>query len=70
MKFKNIYFFEVISKIENGETVYVLDRLIKTINCINEMKVDDVVSILNESRGNQNNRFDFWIEEITEEEAE
>lgn len=73
MKFKNIYHFEVINKITEGKTVYIFDRFNKSIKCANEMKVKELMAVLEEIADDKNNRFDVWIEETeetTEEKAE
>ncbi len=70
MRFKSIYSFEVIKKIEELKTVYILDRQNREIYNANDLTAGVLVLILENSRTDKNNRYDFWIEEETEKERE
>ena len=63
--YKSIYGWEVLEKIREGKKVYVLDREDKSVVCVNDVSVKDLAQI--EIYGKESkNRFEFWIEEITE----
>lgn len=70
MRFRSIYYFDVISKIEAGKNVYILDRCEMNILCANDMTVCDLVAVLKDANGDKNNRYDFWVKEKSEAKEE
>ena len=68
MVYKIIYSFEVYGKIKEGKNVYYLDREDQYTALLNEYAVKDFISIMNHADECKNeNRYEFWIEENTEE---
>ena len=69
MKYQTLYSFEVMSTIEDGQKVYMLDR--KYIVCANvsNLTVEEFVEVLKQAE-KERNRFEFWtvIEETEEKE--
>ena len=65
-KYKSIYHFEITEKVSEGKTVYYLDRKLHDCGIINNIKVEELTVILKEHK-EESTRFDFWIEEETEE---
>lgn len=63
--YKNIYSFDVLGKIKDGNQVYVLDRQNQSVALLNDMDVQSAVKIVNAE--NRTGRFDFWIVEEVEE---
>lgn len=66
MKFRDIYSFLAIEEIKDGKTVFVLDKEMKTVEAVNDMTVDEAVSLI-QSADNFPGRFEFWVEEEEEE---
>lgn len=64
--YESIYSFYILDKIEEGKTVYYLDRKLHDCGIINKSTVEDFNTILKQSK-EEPNRFDFWIEHETEE---
>lgn len=69
MKFKEVYDFAVMDEIEDGNTVFVLDKESRTVNVVNEMTVNDAVAVIRDA-GRTRDRFEFWYEDNTVEEEE
>ena len=68
MVYKIIYYFEVLGKIKEGKNVYYLDRKEQYTALLNEYAVKDFISITKYAEENPDeNRYEFWIEENTEE---
>lgn len=67
MEYKTIYYFEVYGKIKEGKNVYCLDRESKVIEFLNELTVEDFVSIINNAEREENkSTYEFWVEEAKE----
>lgn len=64
--YNTIYSFEVLDKIKEGAKVYVLDREEKAVYCVNDISVADLAQLEIFGKTNKK-RFEYWIEEITEE---
>ena len=67
MRYKSIYAFWVIDEIKNDNTVYVLDRVTKTVATVNDMPVDKAIAVLKSAEENSD-RYEFWYEETEENE--
>lgn len=67
MKFRDVYSFLAIDEVKDGKTVFVLDKEMRTVAVVNDMKVGEAVSLI-QSTDNFPGRFEFWVEE--EEEVE
>ena len=65
IKVKELYHFEIEEAITNGMRVHCIDRLTKTVMSVNEMSVQQYMSIANHD--NSDNRYEFYIEEETED---
>ena len=62
---KPIYHFEVITKIREGKTVCMCDRARFKCEIVSKMQFATVLSIVDGKE--EPNRYDFWIEEESEE---
>ena len=67
-KYTGIYEFQVIAKVIDGKSVYMLDRKRRNIECVNGMTLNNIAEVLKEE--NKNGRFEFWIVEDVEENGE
>lgn len=68
MKFESIYSFQAFGVIEDGETVYVMDRKTKKVTNASNMKVGEFAEVLKTARADEK-RFEFWIEKEETENA-
>lgn len=68
IKYKEIYSFEVEQAIANYKSVNCIDRLMKIVQLVNEMTVQQYLSIVNHD--NSDNRYEFYVTEKTEETEE
>ena len=62
MVYKSIYPFEVLTKIGNGEKVYMVDREDYGVYFVNSAEAEFVVFATDDNTG----RYDFWIKEENE----
>lgn len=69
MIYNNLYTFEVLDKLEDGERVFVLDKEIGEVRIANNMKVDELFQALATSR-KEETRYVFWTAEEAEEDEE
>jgi sortase (surface protein transpeptidase) len=65
MKYEKIYAFQVLDKIKGGKTVYMLDRQQFYVCIVNDIRVCILMDVLNTK--DTTNRYEFWIEEVTED---
>lgn len=63
MKYIDVYHFNVIRELENGNTVYVLDKANEEVTKAATMRAIDLVRVLKEAEEPGNNRFCFWKKE-------
>ena len=68
MKYRDFYAFWVLDELEDGNTIYVLDRQTKKVEVINEMTVDKAMAVINSAKADAD-RYKFWCE-VTEETQE
>ena len=61
MKFKTVYHFSVMDEIEEGKTVYCLDRKNRLVLTINYMPLEDVLRVIRDAK-DDDERFEFWKE--------
>lgn len=61
IKYIIIYSFDVMSKITEGHSVYMLDRDTYEVYYVNDMTVADLASFL--AIKDKSGRFEFWYEE-------
>ena len=64
--FEGIYSWEAIGKLKEGKTVCVCDRHYYSCDTLNELTVDKAFAIINDA-AERKDRYDFWIEEESEE---
>ena len=71
MKYRKFYAFWAIEEIEDGHTVYVLDRQAKKVEVLNEKTVDKAMAVINSAKADSD-RYEFWCEvtEVTQETEE
>ena len=67
-KYTKVYAFEVMLKIDEGRTVYMLDREHNQVYCFNDISVQRAMSILHQI--DNAGRYDFWYTEIEEVEEQ
>lgn len=67
-KYVEIYAFEAIGKVVEGYTVYMLDKKHRSVFCVNDMTMNDIAEVLRENK--RDGRFEFWIVEEGEADAE
>ena len=66
LKYEDIYSFQVIGKLQAGESVYMVDKKSLTCGLVGDMTVYQLIGVLEEAE-KQTGRFCFWIE-VREEE--
>ena len=66
-KYTKVYAFEVMLKIDEGRTVYMLDRQYKKVFCFNEIAVQIAMEILHKT--DNAGRYEFWYTEVEKDEA-
>jgi hypothetical protein len=64
-KYVTIYAFEMLDMIKQGKTVYMLDKAIREVFCVNDMPVKYLVRVLNDD--NAHKRYEIWYAEDDEE---
>lgn len=64
--YETIYSFYATDKIEEGKTVYYLDRKLHDCGVINKCTVEDLCTILKQAK-EEPTRFEFWIENEVKE---
>jgi hypothetical protein len=69
MKFEHIYSFQAFSAVEEGETVYVLDKKTKKIFNVADLAVGEFVEVLKKAE-EEKTRFEFWKDMEENENAE
>ena len=70
MIYNNLYDFEVLDKLEDGERVFVLDKEIGEVRIANNMMVDELMQALANSK-KETTRYEFWnVEEAEEDEQD
>lgn len=66
-KITNIYSFEVIEAIKQGKVVYCCDKVAAEVGKVNNMTVDEAVTLLNDDC---QDRYEFWyVEDVAEGDA-
>ena len=66
VKYNSVYSFQVQSMIEEGKTVYMLDRERHAVFCVNDLSVYEFITVLKADSGEHCSRFDFWYEKEVE----
>ena len=61
MKFKTVYQFSVIDEIEEGETVYCLDKKDRCVFTVNDLSCENALGLLRDAK-DDDERFEFWKE--------
>jgi hypothetical protein len=69
MIFEHIYSFQAFSAVEEGETVYFLDKKIKKIFNVADLTVGEFVEVLKKAE-EEKTRFEFWKDMEENENAE
>lgn len=59
-EYKSIYLYEVMDRIKSFEEVYMVDREEMVVQCVAEMQVGDLASVLSLAE-EEKNRFDFYV---------
>lgn len=67
-EFKEIYSFEVLDAIKNGERVFVLDKQDYSVKLLNDEKISVVLKLIEKVRENKSNRYLLWTEKETKDE--
>ena len=62
--YKTIYPFEALTKIREGKEVFVLNRDIRKVFCLNDISTAAAVKAIDAD--NTNNQYEFWVEEREE----
>lgn len=57
-KYVEVFAFEVVSKIAEGKVVYMLDKRMAEVSCVNGLPVSKYAEVMKES--DTAGRFDFW----------
>ena len=70
MKYSDVYNFNVVRELENGNTVYVLDKANNEITNAATMRAIDLLRVLKEAEEPGNDRYYFWKEETEKGGAE
>ena len=64
--FKEVYRWSVFDELTQGKKVCVCDRQYHSCDTLNELTVDKAIAIINDAAEHKD-RYDFWIEEESEE---
>ena len=64
--YKSIYSFEVIDKIREGFSVFLVDKEKECVESVADMEVCELAKVLNLCE-KEKTRFDFWIVNMEEE---
>lgn len=67
--YRDLYNFEVLDKLNDGERVFVLDKALGEARLINAMTVTELMEILTSSR-KEETRYIFWIIKEAEDEED
>lgn len=59
--YRIIYSFNIMDEIRAGKEVYMLDRELRCVECVNDMEVETLCKVLEQD--NVKERFEFWVEE-------
>lgn len=59
-EYKSLYLFDVMDSVKHFEDVYMVDREEKVVQCVAEMQVGDLASVLSLAE-REKNRFDFYV---------
>ena len=70
VKYEPIFSFQAQNMIEEGKTVYMLDRERHAVFCVNDLSVYEFITVLKADSSEYCSRFDFWYEKEVEENAE
>lgn len=57
-KYVEVFAFEVMEKITNGKVVYMLDKKLAVVSCVNGLPVSKFAEVMSEK--DEAGRFDFW----------
>ena len=61
MKYRSMYHFEVIDEVNDGNTVYCLDKQNREVYIMNGMPLDRALRVVSVAK-NDDERFEFWKE--------
>lgn len=71
IEFKELYYFWVMEAVENGKTVFMLDKYNANTCRVNDMslsRIYEIFSFINRAKGTKSeNRYMFWTKEINNE---
>jgi hypothetical protein len=62
MTYNTIYHWRALDEIKQGKTVYILDKGNREVYCLNSMKVESALMMLEEAE-KEASRFEIWKEE-------
>lgn len=67
--YKDIFDFCVLDELDEGKSVYALDKKFGKVSVLNQMTVEELMKILATSR-KEETRYTFWIVEEAEDEED
>lgn len=65
IRYRTIFPFQVMTKLTDGETVYMLDRQTVKALCVNDLTVGCLAEVLRDE--DTASRYEFWIVEEAED---
>jgi hypothetical protein len=67
-EYKEVYAFEVVRAIKEGEKVYALDKQDYSVKLLNDEKISVVLELIENVREDKSDRYLLWTEKETEDE--
>ena len=64
-KYIKVYSFEVMKRLEEGKAVYMLDKRLNDVFCVNSLSIERVMNVLRAI--DEADRYDFWYIEVVGE---
>ena len=61
MIYKTVYCFSVMDEVENGETVYCLDKKDRVVFTLNDLSFENALGLIRDAK-EDDDRFEFWKE--------
>jgi hypothetical protein len=64
-KYVKVFPFAVMNTVEDGKAVYMVDKRLNEVFCVNSMSVERIMTVLRDKEDTE--RYDFWYIEVVGE---